>query len=1728
MALVSALARSTLIAALAALVGLACGKTGDTPEAEAPPGPSVTLTRLSTPEASVTALAKARGFLVHDPHAALGAAQAVIWRHGPFLVRPLSGALAFVAEDLSVPVGRGTLTLGRPLVHTPGAGVAERRGAGAMTWDEHLGLGPGSARCSAGAACDPEGRVVHWVEGGVRLTVTWADGHPTTIAAADHVVAELRYTGASLSEILAAPLGATTAERRRVAYTRDAAGRIEAVDGDGGRTTYRYDALGRLIEVARGDAVTRLSYDAEHRVTAISGPGALATRLSYAAPTAAMRADVSVSDALGAVTRYTWSAPSAEGIGEVEAVPTDRPERATRWRFDRAGRVEAVTAAGARTELRHDAQGRLVGVRYPDGLEQRLDRDPDGRLVAVVEGEERVAITMNARGDITAITRGDADRETWTWSEGPDGAARLARIEHVSGRYEAWDHDAYGRLVRMTNSDGAIDELRYDEASGLVAATRDERGVELVFGYDAHGRPTARTGPDGAVERWTWDAAGRLTSHVAPGGAIIEYAYDALDRVTRIVHAGETHTFTHDALGRLARERGPLGEARYTYAGADLVEVVLPDGRTQTLGWDAWGRLVEERTSDGARRTFEWRPPAEGGRLARETVHGRLERRFTWDALGRLARLEEHGPAPGAARDMRVTHRPDGAFTMKDERSGATWTYHRHPVVGPLLASASTPSGAVESYTYDARGRLLEKTSSLGQGLALTWDARGRPVASRSSAGTLALSWTADGRLASLGDEGGLLRRFEYDAAGHLVSVSEGASRWRLIYERGPDPIAIIDPSSRRTSFTYDDHLRLASRTSPAGGTERYAYDDAGRLVSHVRGDGATHTFTWDELGRLARHEVDGALVRALSHDASGRLVRDEGPRHRLRVAYDDATRTRTTFDEDRAITTARTRDAVGRTEGFVVDGTPLVTYRRRPDGRLARVEGPGGFAVDVEHDSFGRRTGLRLAGGGALRYRYDAARRLVGLELSGADGATWSASFAYDRAGRLASQTIADETLGYVYDDRGRLAALALPDGARREYAWSDAGELVRLGDREIPQDDAGRPVADGRAHDLQGRLSSLPGARSLAYDAAGRLEAITAPGARAIGYAYDGDGRLRRRLEDGAATAELIWDGDELLEVRERGVTTRHVAGEVAGERLGFVVDGAPRYLVQGPDGSTLAVADGRGRVLMSYLHEPFGAVIAAEGSAPDPLHYRGRFVDPASGLVHYPMRWYDPEVGAFIAPDPDAGDALEPASLHRYAYLLGDPVNHVDPLGAQAFEWGPETCLEAVCKLFQSDKIKEVWSVKDGFSYVGAIDKRGWVYDVWAKRVPGTDRVLTVFRDLNERASGPFQGAGLYDNIVLNPDGPRNLQLPGARPIVSATPAAPAAQAAPTATSQPGLFTRAGATIREGFNQAKLGVQLYGKEVSGTVAGLGGLSGTLGTSLGTLAALPGGGLIIAAGTALAGAVGYGVGTLIDKIPGVSEGAQILISNVLGYDKDQLLADLKAQIENEGDKAKEHREKTIADNLAKDTMPPPPEPGVAGGTVGIGDPPPRDRDRPPSGEDEGAPDAGAEGEGEDEGGEEGEDDEEGDDDEGGGEREAADAGATPEPEGTVPGILDKVAAKKITFTFTHEIDMSAGEFKNIIRCTETLEFWNVGAMASGYAKATINGRCEAGLAGTEDRHSHGGTFSGGPDGIIVFVSDGERIEIKLSNGQSASIPEIGTRTLPADAFADWPKDIR
>ena len=59
-------------------------------------------------------------------------------------------------------------------------------------------------------------------------------------------------------------------------------------------------------------------------------------------------------------------------------------------------------------------------------------------------------------------------------------------------------------------------------------------------------------------------------------------------------------------------------------------------------------------------------------------------------------------------------------------------------------------------------------------------------------------------------------------------------------------------------------------------------------------------------------------------------------------------------------------------------------------------------------------------------------------------------------------------------------------------------------------------------------------------------------------------------------------------------------------------------------------------------------------------------GEQYDPDLGLYYLRARYYNPATGRFMSRDPEDGKADDPATLQKYLYAGGDPLNNTDPKG------------------------------------------------------------------------------------------------------------------------------------------------------------------------------------------------------------------------------------------------------------------------------------------------------------------------------------------------------------------------------------------------------------------------------------------------------------------------------
>lgn len=221
-----------------------------------------------------------------------------------------------------------------------------------------------------------------------------------------------------------------------------------------------------------------------------------------------------------------------------------------------------------------------------------------------------------------------------------------------------------------------------------------------------------------------------------------------------------------------------------------------------------------------------------------------------------------------------------------------------------------------------------------------------------------------------------------------------------------------------------------------------------------------------------------------------------------------------------------------------------------------------------------------------------------------------------------------------------------------------------------EYRYDQAGRLV--------EKRAAGAPeGAWAYTWDAKGQLSSARRADGTLVLFRYDPLGRRIQKevgrvgLDGKVSITErvrFVWDGDVLLhEVRTDG------HGEALGERT-FVFDegrfvpivhrdgdaasGAWSAYFNDTSGAPVALVDEHGRVQERIERSTWGA---AAGDPGTPLRFQGQYADVETGLHYNRHRYYDPEAGRYISPDPLglAGGFND----HLYAR---NPVREVDPLG------------------------------------------------------------------------------------------------------------------------------------------------------------------------------------------------------------------------------------------------------------------------------------------------------------------------------------------------------------------------------------------------------------------------------------------------------------------------------
>lgn len=89
---------------------------------------------------------------------------------------------------------------------------------------------------------------------------------------------------------------------------------------------------------------------------------------------------------------------------------------------------------------------------------------------------------------------------------------------------------------------------------------------------------------------------------------------------------------------------------------------------------------------------------------------------------------------------------------------------------------------------------------------------------------------------------------------------------------------------------------------------------------------------------------------------------------------------------------------------------------------------------------------------------------------------------------------------------------------------------------------------------------------------------------------------------------------------------------------------------------------MTDGNGSISWKATYTPFGGAVTSIATIENPFRFPGQYYDPETGLHYNYFRYYSPQIGRYITPDPIGLWG----GVNLFLYVGANPLRWIDPLG------------------------------------------------------------------------------------------------------------------------------------------------------------------------------------------------------------------------------------------------------------------------------------------------------------------------------------------------------------------------------------------------------------------------------------------------------------------------------
>jgi len=845
---------------------------------------------------------------------------------------------------------------------------------------------------------------------------------------------------------------------------------------------------------------------------------------------------------------------------------------------------------------------------------------------------------------------------------------RITQINYPDAGYEQFTYNGFGQVLTHRMTTGGTETFTYD-TRGLKQTYRDPTNVgynpSLRYHYDGLDRVLAITDAFGSADpsgdpdhstSFSYNDRGQVLVTTLPKDPV-----DVLNRRFTITNA-------YNPDGTLQSKTNELGFwASYTYDDYRRLKSVTPPGRGD---------------GTGARTTNIYYDTNGSGDDYRYT-----ESNVTWAVLpsGKKTKIDYDD-------NRRMWHVTVGYGTGDDATTG--YTYDN---VGNVT-DVSNPRNQTITTAYDERNRPSSITDALNRTTSFSYDTGGRKkTVTRANNQTVSYdTYDAMNRLTQqTATSAGTTKYSYYPGSGllqsmqdpHLVDLNIG---YQYAYE--------YDAVGRKKKVTYPPDSANVQRT------EQWSYDAMGRLQTFTGRDGKVQTFEYDALNRMKDFFWNdaGTTPRVdFTYDVGSRLTDISNANATIHRVYwnDNLLRSESetsTGGASRAIICFYDVDSNRAGSDVNHPGLQIpgywFTYTYNNRNQLSQIKSGNTTLATYTYDENGYKgdvTTRTLANTTSSTYQYDALDRVTHIAHSLARRDTRTLDYAYDTVGnRKWTKRDGGNGDSFLYDYNDQVTALRLnvtnpesppprdtifydASGNRTSFALTFNGPTDTYATNNLNQ--YTQRNAASAAYDNNGSLTTGVDTSTYTYDAQNRLTSASKNGVT-MSLTYDGLNRQVSRTTNGVTTYS-VWDGWDLVQ-------EYHMSGNTVVEDASYLygVTGLVKnlktnnYYYQDGSGSTSHLANSTGTLLEWYRYDLQGTPVFYDAnnnqrtaSAYGVRHlFTGQQWYSEVGLYDLRNRFYSPDIGRFLQPDPIGFDG-DATNLYRYAG--NNPVTYGDPSGESA---------------------------------------------------------------------------------------------------------------------------------------------------------------------------------------------------------------------------------------------------------------------------------------------------------------------------------------------------------------------------------------------------------------------------------------------------------------------------